>query len=152
MDGIHLKQILSNRVLIAVEITGDGDGEISLAVDILPEARALESKPFPSDRSRRSQNLSASRSQIQGKRLPWKTSIRFLILSSRPGLLGGDLGLSTVLGLVRVHEGAIAVKSAVRGSTFKVYFPLSDRGAPASPDDEALAATSNGSRVGACRR
>jgi hypothetical protein len=87
-----LKQILSNLTLIAVEITGDGDGEISLAVGILPEARIQESKPFPSDKSRRPQNLSASRSQIPGKRLPRKTSIRFLILSSRPGLLGGAWG------------------------------------------------------------
>jgi signal transduction histidine kinase/CheY-like chemotaxis protein len=39
--------------------------------------------------------------------------------------IGRGLGLSVVLGLVRIHEGAITVTSAPgRGSAFRVYFPV----------------------------
>ena len=48
---------------------------------------------------------------------------------------GRGLGMAAVLGIVRSHRAAITVESNEgKGSTFRVYFPMSDR--PAQPEPQ----------------
>jgi PAS domain S-box-containing protein len=59
--------------------------------------------------------------------------------------LGTGLGLSTLLGIVKSHEGFIRVHSEIgRGSTFSVYLPASSRGAGDSPAPVKLQTTIQG--------
>jgi GAF domain-containing protein/nitrogen-specific signal transduction histidine kinase/ActR/RegA family two-component response regulator len=57
--------------------------------------------------------------------------------TTKPAGRGTGLGLSTVYGIVRQHGGAITVESQVgRGSTFRVYLPITDERAETGSADE----------------
>ncbi len=60
--------------------------------------------------------------------------------------IGRGLGLATVLGLVRTHQGCITVESTLgRGSTFKVYFPMAGEAlVPPPPPTERVEAREGG--------
>jgi two-component system, cell cycle sensor histidine kinase and response regulator CckA len=51
---------------------------------------------------------------------------------------GRGLGLPVVLGIIKAHGGAVTVESKVRrGSTFRVFLPLSAEEVPLQPDKKA---------------
>jgi PAS domain S-box-containing protein len=53
--------------------------------------------------------------------------------TTKAGGEGSGLGLAVVHGIVKAHDGVIAVESSVgQGSTFEVYFPIADA-APSEP-------------------
>ena len=60
---------------------------------------------------------------------------------------GSGLGLSTVYGLVRQHDGLVDVESKIgEGSTFKIYLPVTEGSAQAK-DEKVKAAASGGAET-----
>ncbi len=61
---------------------------------------------------------------------------------------GTGLGLSTVFGIVKQSDGHITVESELdQGTTFKLYFPCSDRRAPVEPTPAARSSAPGGSET-----
>lgn len=56
--------------------------------------------------------------------------------TTKPAGEGTGLGLSTVYGIIQQHEGFVQVDSELgRGTTFKVYLPVAEKGQPRQHDE-----------------
>ena len=123
-DKAHIEQALTNLILNAGEAFGDGDGEITVAVDVVTAERLREFRLFPSDfetaeESYVSISISDTGAGIEPAALE---SIFDPFFSTK--FAGRGLGLAVVLGIVRAHGGALAVESQVgQGSFFRVFLP-----------------------------
>jgi two-component system cell cycle sensor histidine kinase/response regulator CckA len=120
----HLKQVIVNLVMNAVEAIGEKDGVVSVRTAIVPVVEG------------------ESQSNLLGYELPSGTYVLVGVSDSGPGMddrmqaqifdpffttkfMGRGLGLAVVQGIVRTLGGGIRVSSAAgSGSTFQVLLPL----------------------------
>jgi CheY-like chemotaxis protein len=125
-DAAQIRQILSNLMVNAVEALGDREGEVAVAVRVMPKAnfRAFRFYPpewEPNEKSYACLSVSDTGSGIDGGMLE-KIFDPFFSTKS----IGRGLGLPVVLGVVKAHDGALTVESAPgRGAVFRVFLPLS---------------------------
>jgi PAS domain S-box-containing protein len=124
-DGVHIKQVLTNLVTNAVEAIGDEEGEITLSVGRMTKGEVLASKHFPLDWVPQTESYGAISISDTGCGLDSASLENIFEPFFSTKFTGRGLGLPVALGLVRAHEGAIAVESRLgRGVTFRVIFPL----------------------------
>lgn len=123
-DGAHLKQILENLVSNAVEAIGEGEGHITVTVDESSPEEIGKTKCFPVDWAPKEGSYARVSVVDTGQGLDAATIDKIFDPFFTTRFMGRGLGLPTVLGLLRIYEGAISVESSPgEGSIFRVYFP-----------------------------
>jgi PAS domain S-box-containing protein len=124
-DSGQLQQMVMNLITNAAEAIGDQPGVVSLATgtqecdeEVLRHSR-LQDRPSPG----RYVWLEVS---DNGCGMTKETQERLFEPFFTTKFTGRGLGMSAVLGIVRGHQGAIMVDSAVgQGTTVRVLFPVS---------------------------
>ncbi len=123
-DPTQIRQILMNLVINASDAVGDKSGDITISIESIGEAQA----PFIQDMLGESlveQEYICLEVRDNGCGMDEKTLRKIFDPFFTTKFSGRGLGLAAVLGIVRSHNGRIAVTSAEEaGTSFRVYFPI----------------------------
>ena len=134
----QIQQLLVNLVTNASEAGGEGRGAISLAVTTVPPTTIPAVNRFPIDWQPCEKSCACLEVADAGCGIADKDIERIFDPFFSTKFTGRGLGLSVVLGIVRAHGGAVTVESEPgRGSTFRVFLPLSEVEAPRLADKKA---------------
>ncbi len=131
-DATQLRQIVMNLVINAAEAIGDRGGEITLTTGLRHfDPAALNHAVTGADRPAGNCVFLEVRDTGPGMSAEVLAKIFDPFFTTK--FTGRGLGLAAVLGIVRGHDGALLVESAVgRGTTFTLILPAIS-GAPALP-------------------
>ncbi len=156
-DNTQIEQVLINLATNAMQAMRDASGHIDIRLDTVMLDRSLaEQHPalqaLLAHHPGRTVRLSVN---DDGPGMAADTLARIFepFFTTKPFGEGTGLGLSVVHGIVRAHEGAIVVESAVgQGTTFTLFLPpaTAPSGAPANDQDAAPA--SSAAPIGAGRQ
>lgn len=139
-DGVHFKQILTNLVVNAAEAIGEEKGEITLEIGRMTKDEVRASRFFPADWVPGAEDYAFVAVSDTGCGLDEGGLENIFDPFFSTKFPGRGLGLPVALGLVRAHDGAIAVESRLgRGTTFRLLFPLPSREFPPLRNEEASA-------------
>jgi two-component system, cell cycle sensor histidine kinase and response regulator CckA len=121
----QIQQVLINLVTNAWECAEDNRRGAVLTVKTVSQADVLALKHFPGDWHPRSPAYASLEVADAGCGIGEENLEKIFDPFYSTKFTGRGLGLSEVLGIVRAHDGAVAVESSDRGSVFRVFFPLS---------------------------
>jgi PAS domain S-box-containing protein len=145
-DTTQIQQILINLATNSMQAMRSGPGSIAIRLDaVMLDADLADTHPalhaMHQKHPGRTLRLAVS---DDGSGMDAITLGRAFepFFTTKPVNEGTGLGLSVVYGIVQGHEGAILVDSAPgKGTTFTIYLPATDAGAPAPELDESAATT-----------
>lgn len=121
----QMQQILTNLVTNAQEAVDENKGVISLAVKVVSPGNIGAAHCFPNDWRQQDVDYACLEVSDNGCGIDSGDFNKLFDPFFSSKFTGRGLGLSVVLGLVKAHNGAVTVQSAVgQGSTFRVYIPL----------------------------
>jgi PAS domain S-box-containing protein len=127
-DAVQIKQVLTNLVMNAGEAMGDREGDVSVAVTVMPAADIRTSRFYPPEWEPTEENYVCLLVSDTGAGMDQETLEKVFDPFFSTKFTGRGLGLAVVEGVVRAHEGALTVESAPgRGTVFRVFLPLSAR-------------------------
>jgi PAS domain S-box-containing protein len=127
-DAAQLRQIVMNLVINASDAIGDRDGTIAVSAVTLTRDRIV-TDCGPGDRELPEGRYVVLEVADTGCGMTAETRSKIFDPFFTTKFTGRGLGLSAVLGIVRGHGGAIqCVSEPGRGTTFRLYFPVSTRG------------------------
>lgn len=131
----QISQLLMNLVTNAGEAVGKKTGVVRLSVvATVPPEDIPEAHRFPAEWEPKSAVYACLEVADSGRGMAERDVERVFEPFFSDKAAGRGLGLSAVLGIVRAHGGAVAVRSEPgRGSTFRVFLPLSFAKAPPPP-------------------
>ncbi len=133
-DTAQLHQILMNLIVNASDAIGDEPGVITVRTGTLRATRAYWSKTYLADDLPEGPYVVLEVADT-GCGMDRETVARIFDPFFSTKFTGRGLGLAAVLGIVRMHRGAINVYSELgHGTTFKVLFPVRTPIAAGSPD------------------
>ena len=122
----QIQQVLTNLLANAWEANGTGGGVVRLTVKTVSSAEIPVVSRFPVDWHPREQAYGCLEVADTGCGIGAQDLEKVLDPFFSTKVTGRGMGLAVVLGIVRTHEGCIAIKSEPdHGSTFRVFLPLS---------------------------
>jgi len=122
----QMNQILKNLITNASEAIGENPGTISLTVSTLSLEDIPKEHCFPVDSQPLDKAYACMEIRDTGSGIAGKDIERIFDPFFSSKFTGRGLGLPVVLGVVRAHNGLIALESETgRGSIFRVFIPLS---------------------------
>ena len=122
----QLQLVLTNLITNAWEASGDGQGTIRLSVKTVAAADISATRRFPIDSQTQEGAYACLEVADAGCGIAAKDIDKLFDPFFSTKFTGRGLGLSVVLGIARSHDGFVTVESEPgRGSTFRVYFPVS---------------------------
>jgi two-component system cell cycle sensor histidine kinase/response regulator CckA len=132
----QVQQVLTNLVTNAWEAGIDGRGAVRVTVKTVPPAGIPASPRFPIDwRPHDTVSYACMEVVDAGSGIPVKDIEKLFDPFFSSKFTGRGLGLSVVLGIVQAHGGVVTVETTPgRGSTFRVFLPLSAEKAIRQPD------------------
>jgi len=144
-DATMLDQILLNLVLNARDAMPSG-GAILVSTSLLklPADSGSKTKELPPG-AYACLTVTDSGSGIPAENLPHMFEPFFTTKAQGKGT---GLGLATVYGIAKQHGGAVTVETTInRGSTFKVFLPISPLAVPALPEPVTKVKLAGGSET-----
>jgi signal transduction histidine kinase/ActR/RegA family two-component response regulator len=153
-DSDQLQQILTNLVTNAWEASDRGRGPIRLSVKTVAAADISRSagSRFPIDWQPQASASAYAFLEVadSGCGIAAKEIEKLFDPFFTTKFTGRGLGLSVVLGIARSHGGFVTVESeSGRGSTFRVFFPVSAEAVPRKPAQASVGPISKNIRPSA---
>ncbi len=132
-DATQLRQIVMNLVLNAADAVAEGRGEIVLTTGTLRATRATLDAAVAGQTLPEGEYVFLE-TRDNGSGMPPEVLSRIFDPFFTTKFAGRGLGLAAVLGIVRGHNGALAVESAPgRGSVFRLLLPVAKGASVAKP-------------------
>jgi signal transduction histidine kinase len=138
-DVGQIQQILTNLVINAWESISDNQGSIDLTVKTVSYMDIPSLNRFPIDW--RPQGIAYSCMEVSdtGCGIANKDIEKIFDPFFTTKFTGRGLGLSVVMGIIKAYGGGVTVESEPgRGSTFRVFLPVSTEKLPCRPDLRAI--------------
>jgi len=124
-NGPEIRQVVMNLVLNASDAIGEKGGVITVKTSLVSTARDLALRPGTSLSSGDYIRLEVSDT---GSGIPKEAQARVFDPFVTTKFKGRGLGLAVVQGVVRAHQGGIALHSVLgKGTTFQIYLPCAAR-------------------------
>jgi len=123
-DASQIRQVLMNLITNASEAIGDKPGMIMVSTSMVEAGPNYFKNAFIADPEVRPGPYICIEVSDTGSGMDLDTMSKIFDPFYTTKFTGRGLGLAAVLGIVRGHNGAIAVYSEVgKGTTFRVHFP-----------------------------
>jgi PAS domain S-box-containing protein len=137
-DAGQIRQVLTNLVLNAGEAMGDREGDVTVAVGVKAAADIGASPFYPHEWKPGEESYACLSVADTGCGIDQESMTRLFDPFFSTKFTGRGLGLPVVLGMVKAHQGAVAVESTHgRGTVFRVFLPLAAEQPHPSPRVEA---------------
>ena len=131
----QIQQVLTNLVINAWEAIGEGQGAIHLSIKTISPAEIPAAYRLPIGWQSQDSAYAGMEVKDAGCGIADKDIEKLFDPFFSSKFTGRGLGLSVVLGIVKAHDGAVTVESEPgRGSTFRVFLPVSAEEVPRQPD------------------
>lgn len=124
-DAAQMRQILSSLVVNAVEALVEEEGEITIIVFVTPGSLIRDARLQPFGWQPKQELYACIQVSDTGCGMDRQTMEKLFDPFFSTRFTGRGLGLPVLLGVVKAHEGAVAVESKPgEGTVVRIYLPL----------------------------